>query len=317
MQRKLLFLLILCTTILVGCRDDQFPSIDQHQSFLASMNILEPSMTFYGESGELIAEWKFDKGYSGALIVNNHVLFYGHQLTEADIYELSSGKLVSTIKTGVGSTNAYYDLTYKRVFITNSVRNSVTSFDTQGNKLDECSLGEYPMSMTSNNGLLYVINYKDSKLSIVNIDTMDLHDEWTINESSNGILIVPEKNTVWIGGHGKGNKANRTVDILDLKSGELQHQLDVSIMPVGFSRSEDEIYIINHGSNELHATNLDGQALWNIEIGANPFTVANFNGNVVVAGFDDHKIYILNDQKLIKTIDTGSGPFQLLVREVS
>lgn len=304
--------------LLVGCSEEKFPSIDPHQSFVASMNILEPSMTFFDETGDRIADWQFHKGYTGALIIeNDYVLLYGHQLTEVEIYELSSGKLISTIKTGVGTTNAYYDTTYNRVFMTNSERNSVTSYDTQGKKIEECILGDFPMSMTSYNGLLYVINYKDTKLSIVHIESMAIYDEWPINESSNGILVVPEKNTVWIGGHGEGNSTNRTVDVLDLKSGELQRQLEASIMPVGFSRKDKEIYIINHGSNELHAMNIDGQSLWSIEIGANPFAVATFLENIVVAGFDDHKIYFLQNNKLIQTIDTGNGPFQLLVREVS
>ncbi len=129
-------------------------------------------------------------------------------------------------------------------------------------------------------------------------------------------LIIPEKNVVWVGGHGEGDKTNQTVDVLDLKSGKLLHQIEMSIMPVGFSRNDQEVYIINHGSNELYATNLDGETLWNIEIGANPFAVASFFENIVVAGFDDHKIYFLRNNKIIKTIDTGSGPFQLLVREV-
>lgn len=303
--------------LLIGCSEEKFTSINHHQSFVASMNILEPSLTFFDDSGEALADWKLDKNYTGALFIpNDRVLLYGHQLTEADIYEISSGKHLSTIKTGLGSTNAYYDSDYKRFFLTNSESNTVTSFDYYGKQLEECKLGNYPMSMASNNGLLYIINYKDTKLSVVNIETMQLHDEWAISESSNGILLVPEKNTVWIGGHGKGNQTNQTVDLLDLHSGKLLDRLDVSIMPVDFSRNGQEVYIINHGSNELYATNLDGQTLWNEEIGANPFVVTSFLGNIVVAGFDDDKIYFVKDKKIMKTIDTGSGPFQLLVREV-
>lgn len=281
------------------------------------MNILEPSMTFYDQSGDEIAEWQFEKGYTGALLIpNDRVLLYGHQLTEADIYELSTGKYLKSINTGLGTTNAHFDYEQKKIFITNSETDSVTSFDHLGRKLGECQLTDYPMSMASFNGLLYVINYKDTLLSVVNMDTMLLHDEWTIEGSSNGILIVPETNTVWLGGHGEGNKPNQTVDVYDLESGELKNHLDVSIMPVGFSRTEEEIYIINHGANELYATTLEGETLWYKEIGANPFAVATFQDYVVVAGYDDHKLYFLHDQEIIKTIDTGSGPFQLLVREV-
>ncbi len=188
-KRVLFFILILCMTFLVGCSEEKFTPINHHQSFVASMNILEPSMTFYDETGDKIADWQFEKAYTGALLIpHDRVLLYGHRLTEADIYELSSGKHLSTIDTGLGTTNAYYDPDSSKVFMTNSETNSVTSYDHQGRKLGECLLGDYPMSMASNDGLLYVINYKDTKLSIINIDTMLLEDEWTIESSSNGIL---------------------------------------------------------------------------------------------------------------------------------
>jgi len=280
------------------------------------MNILEPSLSFFDESGDPIAKWAFDKEYTGALLIqHDRVLLYGHKLAVADIYELSTGKLLTSIQTGLGSTNAYYDSEYQRIFITNSETNSVLSYDQQGNKIGETPIGNYPMSMASNDGLLYVINYKDTKLSVVNIETMKLETEWTIEESSNGILILPEKNTVWIGGHGEGNKTNQTVDLFDLKSGKLLNQVEVSIMPVGFTRNNQEVYIINHGANELYVTDLDGNTLWYKEIGANPFSVASFLDYIVVAGFDDHKLYFLKDEVIEKTIDTGNGPFQLIVRE--
>jgi hypothetical protein len=170
--------------------------------------------------------------------------------------------------------------------------------------------------MVSENGYLYVINYKDTKLSIVTINTMQLQDEWTIEKSSSGIIVIPEKSEVWIGGHGEGSKPNRTIDVYKLGSGKRIKQIQVSIMPVGFARNHQEIYMINHGANELYATNLDGKTLWHKEVGANPFAVASFEGTIVVAGYDDHHIYFLEDREIIKTIETGSGPFQLLVREV-
>ncbi len=317
MKRFLIYILPIYLLLMVGCSDEKFPSINHHQSFVASMNILEPSMTFYDDLGDEIAEWKFEKSYTGALLIpHDRVLLYGKQLPEADIYELSSGKHLATIDTGLGITNSYYDEESKLIFMTNSETNTVTSYNQHGEKFGECQLGEYPMSMDSYNGLLYVVNYKDTKLSVVNIDTMTLQNEWSIEKSSNGILVLPEEGELWIGGHGEGSKPNQTVDVHQLKTGELIDQINVSIMPVEFARNGQEIYIINHGANELYVTNSDGETLWANEVGANPFAVASFQEKIVVAGFDDNKLYFIDRKEIRKTVDTGNGPFQLLVREV-
>lgn len=303
--------------MIAGCRDEKFPSINHHQSFVASVSILEPSVTFYNPSGEEIAVWNFNKAYTGAaLIQQDRILLYGHQLDEADIYELSSGEKLKTIKTGIGTTNVYYDENENKLFIANSERNSVTSYDNKGNKLNELKLRNYPMSMASYKDKLYVVNYKDTILSVVNMETLELEAEWTIPKSSNGVLIIPEENTIWIGGHGEGSRPNQSINVLDLQSGNPVDKIKVSMMPIGFSRNEDVVYIVNHGANELYAMDLKGNTLWNTEVGANPFAVAFIEDEVVVAGYDDHKLYFLKNGQIIKEMYTNKGPFQLLVREV-
>lgn len=313
---NVLFILFIVITILVGCSDEEFTPIDHHQSFVASVNILEPSVVFYNSSGKEIASWVFDKAYTGAVLVqHDRILLYGHQLNEADIYELSTGKKISTIETGLGTTNAYYDQNKEMIFITNSDSNTLTSYDNQGKKLNEIKLGNYPLSMASFKGNLYVINYKDTVLSVVNMKTLSLVDEWAIPKSSSGIMILPEQNTIWIGGHGEGSRPNQNVDVLHLKTGKLLDKIKVSIMPVNFARNNKQVFITNHGSNELYATNLTGDILWKKEVGANPFAVAYFQKKVVMAGFDDDKLYFLENGQVTKSIKTDKGPFQLLVRE--
>lgn len=308
--------MLLFLFFLAGCNEQAFTKINPHQSFVASVNILEPSILFY-DGTEEIAKWEFDKAYTGAsLIKKDRILLYGHQLDEADLYELSSGRKIQTIKTGIGTTNAYYDEEQEKIYLTNSKTNSIYSYDDQGKKLKELKLKNYPMSMTSYDGKLYVVNYKDTILSVIDMDTFVVEAEWEIEKSSNGIIIIPEEGVAWVGGHGEGSKSNQAIDVYNLQSGELQSEINVSLMPVGFSRNDDTIFVVNHGSNELFAFNLQGDRLWNIEVGANPFVVTTYKNYQVVAGYDDHKLYFIEDQKIQKAIETNQGPFQLLVREV-
>lgn len=311
------FMMIIVLIVLSACTEGKYVPIDPHQSFIASVNILEPSIGFYNSSGEKIATWAFDKAYTGAtLIEHDKILLYGHQLSEADMYEISSGKIITTIESGLGTTNAFYNNEYKLLFLTNSETNTVTSFSQHGKKLNETMLGNYPMSMASHGDNIYIINYKDTALSVLNMETLQVVDNWDIDKSSNGIIIVPEQNEIWVGGHGEGSHPNETVDMLSLKSGKKIRELNTSFMPTGFSRSKDEIYIINHGANELSSSNTLGELMWSIEVGANPFAIAYYRGQIVVGGFDDHKLYFIQDGEIIKSIKTDKGPFQLLVREV-
>ncbi|MED3661043.1 YncE family protein [Ureibacillus sp. FSL K6-8385] len=317
-MKKWVAFLFLCTIwILHGCNDEEFQQINQHQSFVASVNILEPSVDFFDSDGERIATWKFEKAYTGAaLIPYDRLVLYGHQLDEVDIYELSTGKLIQSIETGTGTTNVHYDKKEKLLFVANSESNTVASFNEQGEKQGEIRLKDYPMSMDSHDGKLYVVNYKAPVLSVVDIKSMSLVDEWNIDKSSSGLLIVKETNTLWVGGHGSGSRPNQKVKVLDLDNGQVIQEIQASQMPVGFSKKGDIIYVTNHGSNELFAFDLNGKMLWRKEVGANPFAVAVFKDNVIVAGFDDNQIYILENGEIKRKISTQSGPFQLLVREV-
>lgn len=317
LKRWITFIIIFCFWILQGCEDERFQSINQHQSFVASLNIIDPSLDFFDSKGERIATWKFDKSYTGAtLIPYDRLVLYGHQLNEIDIYELSTGKLIQSIETGIGTTNAYYDQEENLLFITNSKHNTVISFDEHGKKQGELRLTDYPMSMDSHQGKLYIINYKAPVLSVVDIKSMTLVDEWSIDKSSSGLMIVEETNTLWIGGHGAGSRPNQVVKVHDLKTGQFIQEIQVSHMPVGFTRNEDIIYITNHGSNELFACDVKGNVLWRKEVGANPFAVASFKDQIIVAGFDDNQIYFIQNGEIQKSVSTEHGPFQLLVREV-
>lgn len=305
-----------CCLILVGCSDNHFTPINPHQNFIASINILKPSITFLDQHGEELTTWSFERAYTGGtLIQQDRMLLYGHQLAEADIYELSTGKKIASISTGIGTTNAYYDKELKKFFLTNSKTNAVTSYDLQGNKLYEQKLHNYPMSMTSANGLLYVVNYKDTVLSVLSIEDLQVVDEWSIAKSSHGLLILEEKNEAWLGGHGEGDKPNETIDVYNLQSGEKTAEISMPLMPVGIAQKGEEVAVISHGENKLYVADLEGDIKWEARVGANPFSIVYFKDYIAIAGYDDQTVYFIKDGRVEKSMPTEKGPFQLIVRE--
>lgn len=309
-------LLVGCLLALAGCNDEAFDAIDEQQSFLASMNILEPTITFYDEGYELLAIWHLEKAYTGAILVGtNAILLYGHQLDEAELYELSTGKQIAKLKTGIGTTNALYDEQAQTIYITNSKTNELTSYSVIGEVQQSIKLGNYPMSMALHEKLLYVVNYKDTVLSVIDTTTFQAIDEWKIASSAQGVLVVEQTNELWLGGHGQGSKPNEIVQIMDLTTGELKSEVAVPMMPVTLIQQEQEIVIASHGSNTIYSMSLDGKIHWQQEVAANPFTVAYFNDQLVVAGYDDQTLYVMEQAQIIRKIATGKGAFQLFVRE--
>jgi len=317
LKRFAFFILSLLLVVwLAGCTDLAFKPIKSKQNFIASLNIQEPSLDFIDEQGKVIATWLFDKAYTGAVLLgDNRILLFGHQLDKIDVYTLSTGEKLYSKKVKMGTTNVYYSENDKQFFITNSTTNTVTSFDEKGNELASQQLGNYPMSMVAFKEKLYIINFKDTKLSILNVKDLQVEQEWVIPKSAHGLAIIEETNELWVGGHGDGSKPNSSVKRYDLATGELHGEIEMPLMPVGLTKTKDSVLVISHGHNELYVADFNGKVKWQLEVGANPFVVNQFKDYIVVAGYDDHTLYFIKDGHVEKTVDVGKGAFQLLVRE--
>lgn len=315
MKKYICILFVIC--LLTGCNEESFENIPENISFMASMNILEPSIQFFSQNGEELADWSLEKAYTGAVLVSeNTIVFYGNQLSEIDFYQLSTGKKIKSIKTEKGSTNGYYDEKSALLFITNSKTNKVYCYDTKGEKKGEITVRNYPMSMAANNGKLYVINYKDTLLSVIHIDTLKVEVEWSIPSSSNGIWIDESNHQLWLGGHGEGAKANVVVSIYNLSTGMPEEQLTLPTMPIAIASNETQQAVISHGNSMVYI--IEKKKISNqIKVAANPFAASYFNNQLVVAGYDDATLYFIEDGEIVKKIATDKGPFQLLTREES
>lgn len=313
MKRWIGMLLLVC--MLAGCNEETFEAISEDESFIASMNILEPSIQFFAANGKEIADWSLEKAYTGAVLVGeNTVALYGNQLSEFDFYELSTGKKIKSIETEIGSTNGYFDAESEQLFITNSKTNKVYRFNIDGEKTGEVSTRNYPMSMTAHDGSLYVVNYKDTLLSVIDIAEMKVMKEWPIASSANGIWIDESTNEVWIGGHGEGAKANENILIYDLVTGELKERLQLPIMPIAITSNDSQQVVVSHGNSTVYILE-NKNIVSQLKVAANPFAASFYNNQLVVAGYDDATLYFIEDGNVVNKIAVDQGPFQLLTRE--
>ncbi|OCS93470.1 hypothetical protein A6K76_05380 [Caryophanon latum] len=305
-------LLAASTLLLASCGAETYTSIREDVSFVATVNQLEPSMTFFNDDLHAVATWAFDEAYSGATLVDNDTIaLYGMGVPFVALYHVSTGELQTKLETGVGVTNVIAG--DDELYVANKEQNTVSAFSFSGEQLRDVVVGNYPLSMAYADDTLYVLNFKSDYLSVIEAKTFHEVAQWQIPRSSNGIVVNEETNTLWIGGHGD-HTSNDQVLVIDRKTGSIKQTLQAPQMPVALAQHDDEISVISHGSNTLHRFTKDGKAIDTLEIGANPFSVAYFNDAIVTAGYDDHTLYVVDGEQ-VRAYDTGEGPFQLVIRE--
>lgn len=310
--RKILGLLFLCW-ILTACSDTSFHPIDSSTGFVASLNILEPSIDFISNEEKIIETWKLDAPYTGfTLVSNDYVFLYGYSLDEAILVQLSTGKKIEVFPVRNGTTYAY--AAGQIIYVSNGKDNTVTAFDNHGKEITKVEAGRYPMSMIADEQYLYVVNFKDTFLSVFSLGDLQLIGKWDIPTSSHGLYLNGDE--LWLGGHGAGSEANKTIRKYSLQSGELLGEIEAPMMPIGFTETSDgHIYTVSHGTNDVYEFTKEGNPITSIKVGANPFSIATLDDSIVVAGYDDHQIYFLQNGRIIKKLQVGKGPFQLITRE--
>lgn len=311
-MKKLSIIFILF--LLSACTQPSFESIDPSVDFLASLNTGDGSINFLSEEREIIGTWQLDKAYTGfSLVTDDLILVYGFTMNEAVIFQLSTGKQVSTIEVAEGTTNSY--VYNDEIYIANGKENTISHYNLEGKLLEQTSAGDYPMSMVAEGKNLYVVNFKDEKLSVFTLDLKEV-TEWDIPSSSQGILVNGDE--IWLGGHGVGSSPNRVISRYDRATGKLVGEIETPVMPIMMTTDANGfIYALSHGSSTLYKMSETGEVLTSIKAGANPFSVAIFGKSAVIAGYEDHQVYFIESGKVTDKVPVGKGPFQLIVREAS
>ncbi|MDI2586730.1 MULTISPECIES: hypothetical protein [unclassified Psychrobacillus] len=311
-MKKLSILFVLF--LLGACGKPSLPSIDPSEKFVASLNVVEGTIDFISEEQEVMESWQLDAAYTGFTLVSDDLLLlYGFTLEEAVLIQLSTGKQLATLDVREGTTFAYaYE---ENIYIANGKENTVSLFDQKGELLAEAATGNYPMSMIAHDGDLYVVNFKDEILSIFSLNLKE-KTKWEIPNSSHGILV--SGNELWLGGHGAGSSPNRVIKRYNIKTGELLGEIEAPMMPIHMTKAGNgHIFAVSHGSSTVYEISKTGEVLASMKAGANPFSIATFGDNIVLAGYDDHQLYFIKSGKVTNKLQVGKGPFQLVVREVS
>jgi YVTN family beta-propeller protein len=308
------------TVLLSACSFESFEPIQKDSSIISTINIKEMTVSFYDiEKGEKLPDWNVDRPYIGGLILpdKDTILLYGKALNTADLYSLSKGKKVESWKTGEGIVNALLVMDGTQIAFADQERDSVRFFDIGGTEVDEVRVEKEPLTLLEAEKKLYAISYNQEMLSIVDLKNKQRLPGFEIHPAAAGALLYREKDELWIGGHGKGTEVEELIHIYDLKNGRLIKEISAPVMPVDFTKDEDDIFVLSHGSNMLYKLAEDGTKKGSLKVGANPFEIDFFADKLIVAGYDSNEVYIIDPESLTieKTLEVGNGPFQIVTRE--
>lgn len=211
-----------------------------------------------------------------------------------------------------GVVSAYVDET--GIYLANSVTNTVKRFTLDLEEAGSIQTGDYPMSMTSFDGLLYVVNYQDFHVSVIDQSTFEEIEQFEVAKASQGIYATSD--SLYIGGHGSGATVNSETQVLNRATGTAVTTIEMPMMPIAFTEQKELLYALSHGSNQLYQLNED-EVTDVLTVASNPFTLGATDQALYVAGYDDDTLYKIVDMQVVDEAKTGDGPLQLLIREAT
>lgn len=320
MKWKLFLAAATFTVMLSSCSFESFDPIPRGTSILSTVNIKGMTISFYDmEKDKKLPDWNVDRPYIGGLILpdKDTILFYGKTLDTVDLYSLSKGKKIESWDTGQGIVNAILVMDETEIAFADQERDTVRFFSIKGKEMDEVKAEKDPLTLLEAEKKLYAISYNHEMLSVIDIENKERLQGFEIHPAAAGAIIRKEKDELWIGGHGKGTEVERLIHIYDLKNGRLKKEIAAPVMPVDFTKDEDNIYVLSHGSNMLYKLAEDGTMKDSVKVGANPFEIEFFADKLIVAGYDSNEVYIIDPESLSieETLKVGNGPFQIITRE--
>ncbi|MCP1159179.1 YncE family protein [Bacillus infantis] len=307
--------------VLAACSSEQYPPIAKDKRVAATVNIKDMSLTFIDLDilGEL-ATWDLQKPYTGGLILSDgdSLLLYGKQLETIDLYSLEKGTKIGEWSAGTGIVNGRLLESRKEIAFADQEKDEVRFYDLNGKETGAVQTEADPLTILEEKekGRLFVSSFKQEVMTVIDLNQGRKISSFKIHPSAAGALIREEEGELWIGGHGEGAEAEKDIHIYSLDTGRLAKTIPAPTMPVGFTELDGSIFALSHGSSTLYKMDGGGKEAGSIQVGANPFEMLPFGQSLIIAGYDSNDVHLIDPGPLQvkKTIKTGEGPFQIILR---
>lgn len=309
--------------LLTSCQLKQYEKIDSKTSQVIVVNLLENSLSFYEEETRSeVAKWIMPYTFTGATLLPDRktILLYGKHLKRIYLYDVTTGREVGRWKTGEGIVNVQISNDHSRLYLANQQNDTIQVRTLAGKMVKEIRVGDGPLTILeySQREELYIINFHNPLISVINSDTLEVKKEIQSKPASVGAVLIEMLGELWTGGHGPGLEAENAVTIYSIDTGEIKQEVKAPIMPVDLEKYGDYVYVVSHGSNQLRKIHMNTKkVVATIEVGANPFEISIINNLIYCASYDSNEIIVVDpiSMKIVGSMKAGKGPFQILYKK--
>jgi YVTN family beta-propeller protein len=188
-------------------------------------------------------------------------------------------------------------------------------------------VGENPQSIaiSSDGERVYVVNLHSPQAMVIDTATNKVVAKFTTGEGACGIAISPDSQRLYLGGHGTGmwmgkGEMNRDIRVIDARTFAQLFQIRCGIMPIAvkFSRDGKQVYVVSHGSGELHIIDTATNKTTSVKVGRDCRDVASSKDGkwVYVSNRGDNTVSVVDVavKKSVTTIQVGKGPVGIALR---
>jgi DNA-binding beta-propeller fold protein YncE len=318
---RLAFFLFL---LLAGCQTNSLAKIPEGVTVLAVANTRENTISFFrADSGISVASWNPDFSFSRMLLFSdqNKVLLYGKNQASAHVIDMRSGTLAASWNVGEGIVNAVASSNGQDVYLADKVRGTVRVWTIEGQQTAEIKVGPSPFTLIPDETKhrLYVMDLEDSLMRELDMTKGKIVRTFPVGKSPMGGLLLPDREEIWVGGHGGGDVPEENISVFSLRDGKKLRTIQAPFMPVEFVRyGRDTVFVISHGSNMLRRVDVhSGKVTGELALGANPFGMVSNGQHLYISSYESNQIYVVDPKamRIESTLHAGKGPIQMFVRK--
>ncbi|ACJ34337.1 YncE family protein [Anoxybacillus flavithermus] len=319
-MRVRFFFLLIIVVLLASCTPETYTPIPRNKSVVGVVNIKEQSLSFVDYSTKkTMATWKMKNPVTKAVLLpdGDTVMLFGQDMDEMIMYTLSTGKEKKRWGVNKGVTDVL--VTKHELLVVNEKKGTVSIMTFDGKVKDVITTPPSPFSILADDkhNQWIVIHFQKGAISFIDQTTKQVKRTVATLDAAVSGLVVPDKDELWIGGHGGGSDIQQEAYVHSLVDGRLLARVKAETMPIQFSQTNKAIYALCHGSNMLYAFDPKTKRLiGSLDIGANPFAMTNAQQHIVIASYDSNELLFVDENTLKQTaaVSVGKGPFYIFFR---
>ncbi len=234
------------------------------------------------------------------------------------VVDTASYTVVATVEVGLGPFGVCVNATGERVYVSNSLSDSISIIDTATNAVVRTiSVGANPtgVAATAAGERVFVSNSGSGNVSVIDTMTGETVTKVTVGRTPGGIAMSPTGERAYV-----ANYDSNTISVIDTATYAVVATIGVARFPFGIAVKPDgtRLYVTNGGSNSIGVIDAGTYAvIGTVAVGSSPTGVAaNPAGTrIYVANMDSDSVSVIDTatNRVVTTVGVGAMPTGIAV----